>query len=93
MHAVARIAYAGDIDNIQVSWVKMGAEGARQVLAGRGQRPGRDPDGREHLAGGRARSTASAWASRSSRPSWRRSAARWCSAPPSTRGRGLAVEP
>ena len=32
MHAVARIAYAGDIDNIQVSWVKMGAEGARQVL-------------------------------------------------------------
>ncbi len=27
MHAVARIAYAGDIDNIQVSWVKMGAEG------------------------------------------------------------------
>ncbi len=32
MHAVARIAYAGDIDNIQVSWVKMGPEGARQVL-------------------------------------------------------------
>ncbi|HEX3334077.1 MAG TPA: 5-amino-6-(D-ribitylamino)uracil--L-tyrosine 4-hydroxyphenyl transferase CofH [Acidimicrobiales bacterium] len=32
MHAVARIVYAGDIDNIQVSWVKMGAEGARQVL-------------------------------------------------------------
>jgi FO synthase len=32
MHAVARIAYAGDIDNIQVSWVKMGAAGARQVL-------------------------------------------------------------
>ncbi len=32
MHAVARIAYAGDIDNIQVSWVKMGAEGARQLL-------------------------------------------------------------
>jgi FO synthase len=32
MHAVARIAYRGDIDNIQVSWVKMGAEGARQVL-------------------------------------------------------------
>jgi len=32
MHAVARIAYAGDLDNIQVSWVKMGAEGARQVL-------------------------------------------------------------
>ena len=32
MHAVARLAYAGDIDNIQVSWVKMGAEGSRQVL-------------------------------------------------------------
>ncbi len=32
MHAVARIAYAGDIDNIQVSWVKMGGEGARQLL-------------------------------------------------------------
>ena len=32
MHAVARIAYHGDIDNIQVSWVKMGAAGARQVL-------------------------------------------------------------
>jgi FO synthase len=32
MHAVARIAYAGDIDNIQVSWVKMGAEGSRQIL-------------------------------------------------------------
>jgi FO synthase len=32
MHAVGRIAYAGAIDNIQVSWVKMGAEGSRQVL-------------------------------------------------------------
>ena len=32
MHAVGRIAYRGDIDNIQVSWVKMGVEGARQVL-------------------------------------------------------------
>jgi FO synthase len=32
MHAVARIAYADDIDNIQVSWVKMGAAGARQAL-------------------------------------------------------------
>jgi FO synthase len=33
MHAVARIAYRGAIDNIQVSWVKMGVSGARQVLA------------------------------------------------------------
>jgi len=32
MHAVARIAYRGWVDNIQVSWVKMGAEGARQAL-------------------------------------------------------------
>jgi FO synthase len=32
IHAVARIAYHGLIDNIQVSWVKMGAEGVRQML-------------------------------------------------------------
>jgi FO synthase len=32
MHAVGRIAYRGAIDNVQVSWVKMGIEGARQVL-------------------------------------------------------------
>jgi FO synthase len=32
MHAVGRIAYRGAIDNIQVSWVKLGLEGARQVL-------------------------------------------------------------
>ncbi len=32
MHAVGRIAYRGAIDNIQVSWVKMGIEGSRQVL-------------------------------------------------------------
>ncbi|CAN5200339.1 hypothetical protein BH24ACT1_BH24ACT1_07690 [soil metagenome] len=33
MHAVGRIAYRGAIDHIQVSWVKMGREGARQTLA------------------------------------------------------------
>jgi FO synthase len=33
MHAVGRIAYRGAIDNIQLSWVKMGADGARQLLA------------------------------------------------------------
>jgi FO synthase len=33
MHAVARIVYRGDIDNIQVSWVKVGIEGARQILS------------------------------------------------------------
>lgn len=32
MHAVARIAYAGAIDNVQVSWVKLGAQGVRQTL-------------------------------------------------------------
>ncbi|MGH9045712.1 MAG: 5-amino-6-(D-ribitylamino)uracil--L-tyrosine 4-hydroxyphenyl transferase CofH, partial [Acidimicrobiales bacterium] len=32
MHSVGRIAYLGAIDNIQVSWVKMGLEGARQIL-------------------------------------------------------------
>jgi 7,8-didemethyl-8-hydroxy-5-deazariboflavin synthase CofH subunit len=32
MHAVGRIAYHGAIDNIQVSWVKMGAAGASQML-------------------------------------------------------------
>ncbi len=33
MHAVARITYGGLVPNIQASWVKVGAEGARQVLA------------------------------------------------------------
>jgi 7,8-didemethyl-8-hydroxy-5-deazariboflavin synthase CofH subunit/7,8-didemethyl-8-hydroxy-5-deazariboflavin synthase CofG subunit len=32
MHAVARIAYHGLIDNIQASWVKLGVEGAQQLL-------------------------------------------------------------
>jgi FO synthase len=32
MHAVARIAYHGLIDNIQVSWTKVGVDGARQML-------------------------------------------------------------
>jgi 7,8-didemethyl-8-hydroxy-5-deazariboflavin synthase CofH subunit/7,8-didemethyl-8-hydroxy-5-deazariboflavin synthase CofG subunit len=32
MHAVGRIAYRGAIDNVQASWVKMGSEGARQLL-------------------------------------------------------------
>ena len=32
MHAVGRIAYRGAIDNVQASWVKMGVEGARQLL-------------------------------------------------------------
>ena len=32
VHAVARIAYHGLIDNIQASWVKIGVEGVRQLL-------------------------------------------------------------
>ena len=32
MHAVARLHYAGVINNIQVSWVKMGVEGSRRLL-------------------------------------------------------------
>jgi FO synthase len=32
MHSVARIAYHGLIDNIQASWVKLGPDGARQLL-------------------------------------------------------------
>jgi FO synthase len=32
MHAVGRIAYHGFIDNIQASWVKLGADGAQQLL-------------------------------------------------------------
>ena len=32
MHAVGRIAYRNAIENIQVSWVKMGVEGVRQIL-------------------------------------------------------------
>ena len=32
MHAVARIAYHGLIDNIQTSWVKLGVEPARARL-------------------------------------------------------------
>ncbi len=50
MHAVGRIAYHGTIDNIQISWVKMGADGVRQILERGRQRPRRDADGREHLA-------------------------------------------
>jgi 7,8-didemethyl-8-hydroxy-5-deazariboflavin synthase CofH subunit len=33
VHAVARIAYARDIDHVQASWVKLGRVGAQQLLA------------------------------------------------------------
>jgi FO synthase len=32
MHAIGRLAYAKLIDNVQVSWVKLGIEGSRRVL-------------------------------------------------------------
>jgi FO synthase len=32
MHSVARLHYAGVINNIQVSWVKLGIEGSREIL-------------------------------------------------------------
>jgi FO synthase len=32
VHAVARIAYRGLIDNVQASWVKIGLDGVRQLL-------------------------------------------------------------
>ena len=32
MHAVGRIALAGQIDNVQASWVKLGVQGAQQLL-------------------------------------------------------------
>jgi FO synthase len=34
VHAMARIMLHGRIDNIQASWVKLGADGCREVLAG-----------------------------------------------------------
>jgi FO synthase len=33
MHAVARLALHGQIDNIQASWVKMGEEGIKACLS------------------------------------------------------------
>ena len=32
VHAIARLVYHGLIDNVQVSWTKIGVEGARQLL-------------------------------------------------------------
>jgi FO synthase len=32
VHAVARLAYAGDVDHVQASWVKLGVAGAVQLL-------------------------------------------------------------
>ena len=79
MHAVARIAYHGDIDNIQVSWVKMGVEGARQVLqAGANDVGGTLMD--ENIRGRPAHRTVSGWGSKSSSRWLPRWAGPWCSA-------------
>ena len=34
MHAIARIMLRGSIDNVQVSWVKLGVDGSKQMLRG-----------------------------------------------------------
>src|SRR3954465_1745088 len=48
IHAVARIAYRGWIDNIQVSWVKMGVDGARHALRSGAQHPPAAPPPRRN---------------------------------------------
>ena len=52
MHAVARIAYRGRHRQHPGQLGQDGRRGGAPGAAGRGQRPGRHPDGREHLAGG-----------------------------------------
>ena len=91
MHSVARIVYHGDIDNIQVSWVKMGVEGARQVLqAGANDVGGTLMD--ENISRAAGHGTASGWGSRSSSHWWSRWGARWCNAPRCTPWRALERE-
>ena len=68
MHAVGRIAYAGDIDNIQVSWVKMGAEGSARCSAPASTTSvARSID--ENISRAAGRATGSAWGSTTSRRS------------------------
>ena len=50
MHAIGRIFYDGLIDNVQVSWVKIGTSGAAQLLQAGCNDLGRNTDGREHLS-------------------------------------------
>ena len=64
-----RIAYRGLVDNIQASWVKIGQDGARQLLARRRQRPRWHPDGREHQPRRRRRPRPAGHARRA-RASW-----------------------
>ena len=74
----------GCIDNIQASWVKLGQDGARQLLAGRRQRPRRHPDGREHQPRRRRRPRPAGHARRAPRRSPPAPAGSPSSAPPST---------
>ena len=84
MHAVGRIAYRGAIDNIQVSWVKMGADGARQCLqAGVNDLGGTLMDENISRAAGASHGQGMG-AERLRPPWWPRWAGPWSSAPPST---------
>ena len=55
MHAVSRLVLHPLIPNIQVSWVKLGADGRGRVPQRRRQRSRRHLDERKHLAGRRHR--------------------------------------
>ena len=53
VHAVSRLLLHGAISNIQCSWVKLGEQACRDVLARRRQRPRRHADGGDHQPDGR----------------------------------------
>ena len=53
VHAMARLLLHGRIDNIQSSWVKLGADGCRDDAARRRERPRRHADGGDHQPDGR----------------------------------------
>ncbi len=92
MHAVGRIAYRGAIDNIQISWVKMGAEGVRQILqAGVNDLGGTLMDENISRAAGASHGQMMD-AETVSEPSSPRSDGRWPSAPPCTDGSGARRE-
>ena len=85
MHAVGRIAYRGAIDNIQISWVKMGADGVRQILrAGVNDLGGTLMD--ENISRAAGASHGQMMDADGSGPSSRPWGGRWPSAPPCTAG-------
>ena len=53
VHAVSRLMLHGAIGSIQCSWVKLGEEGCREVLAGGVNDIGGHPDGRDDQPDGR----------------------------------------